>query len=104
MVMGEVRVAENLDGLMVTPREIREVHGLSGLLRDTLPSGRLHRRAGSFHLAGADVDDLFSVSAQMPEFRWTPEAVRFVINRQQARRVHPRLLGQVRELRSASRR
>ena len=34
MVVGEVRVADNFDGLMVAPREIREVHGLSGLLRD----------------------------------------------------------------------
>jgi SNF2 family DNA or RNA helicase len=104
MVMGEVRVADNFDGLVVAPREIREVHGLSGLLRDTLPSARLIRRAGSFHLAGTDADALFGVSAQMPELRWTPEAVRFVMNRQQARRLHPRLLGQVHELRSAGRR
>jgi SNF2 family DNA or RNA helicase len=104
MEIGEVRVAETLDGLVVTPREIREVHGLSGLLRDTLPSARLHRRAGSFHLCGADAEYLFSVSAEMRELRWTPEAVRFVMNRQHARRVYPRLLKQVQQLRFAGRR
>lgn len=108
-ITADVRISEQLDRLVITPRQFTDSHAFSGVIRKALPGIRIHRSAEGMAIASQDlsaVAHLESALAQtklLLDLRWDAEARQFVANRIRARQVHPQLYAEVSKIRTGGR-
>lgn len=85
-VIADVRLSENLDRLVVTPRDPKEGGALSAALSKAF-SHKLKRQAEGVRLPASICDLLLEVEVPA-DLRWTDEARLFVRNRHRAKKHH----------------
>ncbi len=86
----DVRLSEQLDGIVATPRQFHESHALTIALRNSLRPIRVGSRADGAWLKPFDADALLTVSESL-DLRWTPDARRFAENRARLKEIHNRI-------------
>src|SRR5437763_421788 len=89
-VIGEVRISDPLDRLVITPRRGTDRHALIAALRRALPGLKLKPSADGIQLAARDADALLDAEGVV-DLQWKAEARRFAENRREAKRVHEQI-------------
>lgn len=96
-VTADVRTADVMDRLVVTPRQRDAVRSLSRAVRESLPGVKVRQSADGVWLASTDAEALLSVGGAI-DLRWSADARIFAENRRRARSVHGRLREALRDL------
>ena len=96
----DVKISEDLDALFMTPREPKKGTDLVRILRDVIPGKVvLGRSAFGVRVSASHAYYVFSEKTGI-DFRFTEEIDRFVTNRNRAAKVYPRLLKELRDIKS----
>ncbi len=72
-VTADVRTADVMDRLVVTPRQRDAVRSLSRAVGESLPGVKVHRSADGVWLASTDAEALLSVGGAI-DLRWSADA------------------------------
>ena len=97
MITADVKVSSVLDRLVITPRQVSDSHGLSGILRNTFAKIRLHQSAEGVWIEAKDAHAFFNAAVPL-DLRWSPEASAFVENRHRARQIHNKIQEEIRHI------
>lgn len=89
-VTADVRTADVMDRLVVTPRRRGVVRELSRAVREALPGVKVHQSADGVWVAASDAEALLSVGEAV-DLRWSADARLFAENRRRARAAHREL-------------
>jgi hypothetical protein len=98
-ITADVRLAENLDRLIVTPRNFAEFNSLSRILRELIPVKHIRRSAVGVSVSAAECERLFLFDAHSHLLlAWSAEALMFARNRQRIRAIYSDTLDQTRSV------
>jgi SNF2 family DNA or RNA helicase len=101
-IAGDIQVSDSLDGVILTPRDTRDVHDLRKIIKTTLPGVTIHRSALGLAVAGFQAVPLLEGEG-LEGLRWTETARLFLENRRRVKRDHPRILAEVSAILSGDR-
>jgi len=98
-LVADVRMAEDLEHLVVTPRQAEDRHDLSRALRTHVAGTR--RTAGGVYVPASSAPDLLARDRIPVDLRWRDEARMFAENRLRARAAHRTLHKEVARIQAA---